>query len=309
LSLFSDDIQLSGFIEKAYAGLLKAGFEVDSGNFKEIPYGIAFKIGSRTRKDKKETNVAVYHTEKKGFSIVTSDETVRSILLSMLSETGTLGSDEAGKGDVFGPLVVCSFVLGERESVLLKLDVKDSKRMKDKDILEIYEKIRTGFSDSFSLVRIMPERYNSFYENLTAQGKNLTHLLAWAHSKAVSNVVAKRNDVRRVLVDKFTDNSAANSLIAAASAGIPVDFQVRAEQNPAVALASVIARAGYLLSLRQISETTLENKFTLVPGSGTESDMLLEKIIEEFGLQIIDKIAKKHFANCAALLGNRFLQS
>ena len=99
-----------------------------------------------------------------------------------------------------------SFVLGERENELLKLDVKDSKRMKDKDILEIYEKIRTGFSDSFSLVRIMPERYNSFYENLTAQGKNLTHLLAWAHSKAVSNVVAKRNDVRRVLVDKFTDS-------------------------------------------------------------------------------------------------------
>ena len=170
--------------------------------------------------------------------------------------------------------------------------------MKDEEILGTYEKINADFRDSFSMVRIMPERYNSFYQNLAEQGKNLTDLLAWAHSKAIANVVAKRDDITRVLVDKFTPSYSANSRIIAAAGKNHVDFQVRAEQDPAVAIASVIARAGYLISLNQISETVLENKFRLVPGSGPESDKLIEEIVSHFGKEILEKIAKTHFANC-----------
>ena len=292
--MFSADKALSDFVEKAYVRLLEAGYTVNSENIKEIPYGVSLKTG------KSEVNLvsaAIYHTEKKGFSVVTSDPEIKSLLLSLITNVGTLGSDEAGKGDIFGPLVVCSFLLGENEEVLLKLGAKDSKRMKNEEILDIYEKINADFRDSFSMVRIMPERYNSFYQNLAEQGKNLTDLLAWAHSKAISNVVAKRNDVKRVLVDKFTPSYSANARITAAAGGILVDFQVRAEQDPAVAIASVIARAGYLLSLRQISETILENKFSLIPGSGAESDKLLAEISASYGHDIFDKIAKTHFAN------------
>ena len=299
MNLFSADKVLSDFVEKAYIRLLEAGYTVNSENIKEIPYGVTLKTG------KSEANLvsaAIYHTEKKGFSVVTSDPGIKSILLSLITHVGTLGSDEAGKGDVFGPLVVCSFILGKKEEVLLKLGAKDSKRMKNEEILDVYEKISADFRDSFSMVRIMPERYNSFYQNLAEQGKNLTDLLAWAHSKAISNVVAKRNDVKRVLVDKFTPSYSANARITAAAGGIPVDFQVRAEQDPAVAIASVIARAGYLLSLKQISETVLENKFSLIPGSGAESDKLLEEISASYGHDILSKIAKTHFANCERLL-------
>lgn len=299
MALFSDDSVLSEFVEKAYAKLLEKGYSIDSETFKNIDYGMTFKVGSDSAK--KDVSVAVYHTGKKGFSIVTKDASIYSLLLSLLSETGTLGSDEAGKGDVMGPLVVCSFLLGERENELLKLGVKDSKRMKDQEILDIYKKIQSDFPDSFSMVRIMPERYNSFYDDLAQKGKNLTHLLAWAHSKAVSNVVAKRKDVARVLIDKFTDSHSANSLIISAAAGVPVDFQVRAEQDPAVALASITARAGYLLSLQQLNETVLENRFQLIPGSGAESDRLLEEITAHFGIEILNKIAKRHFANCEKL--------
>lgn len=300
MNLYSGDIILSDFVEKAYCRLLEAGYSVDSGGFREIPYGVTLKTGIA---GKKPVSVALYHTEKKGFSIVTSDDAVRSLLMSMLTDEGTAGSDEAGKGDIFGPLVVCSFVLGNKEKELLKLGLKDSKRMKNDEILSIYEKINTGFRDSFSMVRIMPERYNSFYESLSSQGRNLNNLLAWAHSKAISNVVAKRSDIKRVLVDKFTDNYAANSLIISAAGAVPVTFQVRAEQNPAVAAASIVARAGYLISLRQINETVLNNDFTLVPGSGAESDRLLEEITQKYGIGILDRIAKKHFANCERILG------
>ena len=299
MNLFSGDILLSDFVEKAYCRLLEAGYSVKGEDFKEIPYGVTLKAGIG---GKKPVSAAIYHTEKKGFSIVTSDDAVRSLLMSMLTDEGTAGSDEAGKGDIFGPLVVCSFVLGKREKELLKLGVKDSKRMKNEEILNIYEKIDAGFRDSFSMVRIMPERYNSFYESLASQGRNLNNLLAWAHSKAISNVVAKRSDIKQILVDKFTDNCAANSLIISAAGAVPVTFQVRAEQDPAVATASIIARAGYLISLRQISETVLNNDFALIPGSGAGSDKLLEEITQKYGVGILDKIAKKHFANCGRIL-------
>ena len=299
MNFFSSDKVLSDFIEKAYVRLLEAGYIISSENIKEIPYGVSLKTG---KSEKNLVSAAVYHTEKKGFSVVTTDPEIKSLLLSLITNVGTLGSDEAGKGDVFGPLVVCSFILGEKEQVLLKLGAKDSKRMKNEEILSIYEKIDADFRDSFSMVRIMPERYNSFYESLALQGKNLTDLLAWAHSKAISNVVAKRNDIQRVLVDKFTPSPVANSRIIAAAGSVPVDFQVRAEQDPAVAIASVIARAGYLISLRQISENVLENKFTLIPGSGAESDKLLEEISARYGTDILNKIAKTHFANCERLL-------
>ena len=295
MNLFSQDKILSDFVEKAYIRLLEASYTINSENIKEIPYGVTLKTG---KSEDKLVSVAIYHTEKKGFSVVTTDPEIKSLLLSLITNIGTLGSDEAGKGDVFGPLVVCSFLLGKKEEALMKLGAKDSKRMKNEEILDIYEKINADFRDSFSMVRIMPERYNSFYQNLSEQGKNLTDLLAWAHSKAIANVVAKRDDIKRVLVDKFTTSYSANARIIAAAGKNPVNFQVRAEQDPAVAIASVIARAGYLISLNQISETVLENKFRLVPGSGAESDKLLEEISATYGKEILNKIAKTHFANC-----------
>ena len=301
MGFYSKDEKLSGFVGKAYEKLLSADFEVDSETFKESQYGVSFKVRRKSEKAAKPVNIAIYHTEKKGFSVVTADSEIHSIILSLLSETGTLGSDEAGKGDVFGPLVVCAFLLGEKELELLKLGIKDSKRMKNEEILDTYKKIQADFPDSFSMVRIMPEKYNQFYKCLTEQGKNLNNLLAWAHSKAVANVVSRRAGVTQILIDKFTDNPAANSLIVSAANGIPIKFQVRAEQNPAVAAASIIARAGYLISLRQISETTLENNFLLIPGSGAESDRLLEKITEKYGAGILGRIAKTHFANCEKL--------
>ena len=290
MNLFSQDKILSDFVEKAYIRLLEASYTINSENIKEIPYGVTLKTG---KSEDKLVSVAIYHTEKKGFSVVTTDPEIKSLLLSLITNIGTLGSDEAGKGDVFGPLVVCSFLLGKKEEALMKLGAKDSKRMKNEEILDIYEKINADFRDSFSMVRIMPERYNSFYQNLSEQGKNLTDLLAWAHSKAIANVVAKRDDIKRVLVDKFTTSYSANARIIAAAGKNPVNFQVRAEQDPAVAIASVIARAGYLISLNQISETVLENKFRLVPGSGAESDKLLEEISATYGKEILNKIAKR----------------
>lgn len=293
--LYSNDRKLSEFIEKAYAAILEKGNVIEPESFKEIGYGVSFKVLNNT--SEKECSVAVYHTEKKGFSFVTKDENIRYILNMLLTSVDIAGSDEAGKGDFFGPLVVCCFVVGEKEKNILKLDVKDSKKLTSDKILEIYGKIKSDHPNSFSVIKIMPERYNTFYSDLSKNGKNLNYLLAWAHSKAVSLLFEKRKDIKKLIVDRFSENPAINKIITSSAGGVPVEFIVRAEQNPAVAIASIIARAEYLIALKHLSSTILETRFNLISGSGSQSDSLLLEIANNLGPDCLNKICKMHFAN------------
>ena len=57
--------------------------------------------------------------------------------------TTVLGIDEAGKGPVVGPLVVCGYLIDEKdESKLRGLGVKDSKLIPSKKRKEMYEKLK-----------------------------------------------------------------------------------------------------------------------------------------------------------------------
>ncbi len=295
MGVYSKNDVLSDYIERAYVEFMRLKIPFDSATIKEINYGVSFKVGE----GKGAVSVAVYHTERKGFSIVTSDPKIRSILLSLLTETGTVGNDEAGKGDLFGPLVVCSFLLGESESELLKLHVTDSKKLKDAEIISIYEQVQKNFPNSFAALRMMPEKFNKAFEVATAKNQNSNHILAWSHARTIERLLAKRRDAKRVLVDQFSESDFVNRPIVLAAGSTPVNFRVRAEQNPAVALASIVARAIYLKSLYEMNESLLEGKLVLTPGSGPDADILLKKAVGLFGAGIIQKIAKANFANCA----------
>ena len=294
MGVYSKDEALSDYIERAYVEFMRLKIPFDPATIKEINYGASFKVGE----GKSAVSVAVYHTEKKGFSIVTSDPKIRSVLLSLLTETGTVGNDEAGKGDLFGPLVVCSFLLGESESELLKLHVTDSKKLKDAEIISIYEQVQKDFPNSFAALRMMPEKFNKAFEVATAKNQNSNHILAWSHARTIERLLARRSDAKRVLVDQFSESDFVNRPIVLAAGSTPVNFRVRAEQNPAVALASIVARAIYLKSLDEMNESLLEGKLVLTPGSGPDADILLKKAVALFGAGIIQKIAKANFANC-----------
>ena len=89
------------------------------------------------------------------------------------AEKGHIGTDESGKGDYFGPLVVAGVFLPEKQQdVLSELGVKDSKRMSDNRVREMSDLIQRGYT--YSLVVIGPEKYNSLYSKL----RNLNRLLA-----------------------------------------------------------------------------------------------------------------------------------
>ena len=112
-----------------------------------------------------------------------------------------IGTDESGKGDYFGPLVVASvFVDREMKKKLLMLGVKDSKQLSDTAITGIAKRIRAMNDCIFNLVIINPEKYNELYLKIG----NLNRLLGWGHAKVLENILEKHK-ADEAISDKFGD--------------------------------------------------------------------------------------------------------
>lgn len=298
MGIYSEDRELDQFMLKVNEALLLKDIVSLPESFKEINYGVSFKC--KKGSDKKVSSVSIYHSDNKGFSIVTANTELKSFIRSLLMDGEVAGSDEAGKGDFFGPLVVCSFLLGEKTKEILSLKFGDSKAMNEKEIFDFYEETRK-FRNFFSVVKIMPKRYNSLYNSFAEKGGNLNNILAWAHKKALSDLIEKNPNTEKVIIDQFSSSPAVTSPIREALKNQEVIFQTKGEKNDPVAAASVIARAEYLLSLKKISEELFQNKIELNSGSGPETDRKLLKIIDTFGVEAVESCGKLHFANFSKL--------
>ena len=201
-------------------------------------------------------------------------------------EKGHIGTDESGKGDYFGPLVVAGFFLAQgQEKVLAEVGVRDSKRISDNRIRELAEFIKRGYK--FSLVAIGPEKYNGLYQKL----RNLNKLLAWAHARAIENIL---EEVRCSLAvtDQFGDKLFVINALMKKGRNIELIQRPKAEEDMAVAAASVLARAEFLKRLYFLSQDVQED---LPKGSSPMAEETGVKLVKRYGVQILDKVAKKHF--------------
>ncbi|MBO7721470.1 MAG: ribonuclease HIII [Kiritimatiellae bacterium] len=155
------------------------------------------------------------------------------------------GSDESGKGDYFGPLVVCCAYTDETLSAEMeKLGVKDCKRMSDKSVLTVGAGLRRLLGpDGFAVVKLGPAAYNRLYAKI----RNINRMLAWAHATAIEELLAKRPGCGRVVVDQFAPTEAV-ILRSLKERGKKAEIVQRhkAESDIAVAAASVIARELFL---------------------------------------------------------------
>ncbi len=203
-----------------------------------------------------------------------------------------LGSDETGKGDYFGPLVVVAFRL-ERSHVPLaaELGAADSKRLSDAKVSAIAPELaRLG---EFATVQIGPRAYNRLY----AKMGNLNHLLAWAHSRAIQDLLAKA-PVDYGVVDRFAEPRLITSRMTRAECTIRLDQRPRAEDDPAVAIASILARREFLHSLAKLSR---EAGFKLPKGAGPPVIAAGRRIIDEHGREALERFAKLHFTTTRSL--------
>ena len=201
-------------------------------------------------------------------------------------EKGHIGTDESGKGDYFGPLVVAGvFVPEEQQNVLTELGIRDSKKISDNRIRELATLLKNGYKHS--LVAIGPERYNELYTKL----RNLNKILAWAHSRAIENILEEVN-CSVAVTDQFGDKSFVLNALMKKGREIELIQRPKAEEDLAVAAASILARAEFLRRLYFLSQDV---GMDLPKGSSSLVDEAGLRLVKLHKVEILDKVAKKHF--------------
>jgi ribonuclease HIII len=228
--------------------------------------------------------------------------TTQSLLIGTASDlsktnfTGKarIGLDESGKGDYFGPLVIGAvFVDEQTEDKLIALGVRDSKLLTDNRMLAMAEEIK-ALCPHF-VVPIEPKRYNELYAKI----QNLNQLLAWGHAWTLENMLDNVS-CDLAVVDKFGDESYLRKALREKGRQIIVVQQTHAEEDTAVAAASILARARFVQQMEQLSK--LIGK-TLPKGA---SDPLIVRVgrelVAEHGKDILAEIAKLHFKTTEVIL-------
>lgn len=209
-------------------------------------------------------------------------------------EPGRIGTDESGKGDFFGPLVVAAFFMPEgQEDVLRGMGVRDCKKIADKKVREIARALRTAYP-YHSIVSIGPEKYNGLYDKM----RNLNRLLAWAHARAIENIL-ERIPVGKAVTDQFGDERFVKNALMQKARNIELVQMPRAEEDPPVAAASVLARAEFLEKLERLS---VDIGFALPKGASNEVEASAVRLVKARGPAILGTVAKLHFKTAARVL-------
>lgn len=207
------------------------------------------------------------------------------------------GSDESGKGDFFGPLVVCCAYTDEKLSEeMIKLGVKDCKQMSDKAVLTVGAALRKLLGpDGYAVVKLGNAAYNRLYAKI----KNINRMLAWAHGAAIEELLTKRQNCDRVVVDQFapTETTILRALKERGKKA-KVEQRHKAESDIAVAAASVIARELFIRACQDMTKECFgegaEDKIPL-GSSDPKVRELAEKMVERHGPVWLMNHCKVHF--------------
>ncbi|HKL20971.1 MAG TPA: ribonuclease HIII, partial [Tichowtungia sp.] len=208
------------------------------------------------------------------------------------------GIDESGKGDLFGPLVISAvYTDAETVNTLKEIGARDSKRISsDRVALRLASDIRKKLEGKYTLVTLGPEAYNRMYASM----RNVNRVLAWGHARAIENLLEKVPDCPRALSDKFGPTHRIESALMKHGKKIKMDQRTKAESDPAVAAASILARAGFLNGLRKIEkETGVE---TIPKGCSAKVKQIAAELVADQGPGILNRTCKLHFKTTEEVL-------
>jgi ribonuclease HIII len=207
-----------------------------------------------------------------------------------------IGTDEAGKGDYFGPLVVAGvYVNAECREEFLEKGITDGKKVSNPKIRKLADWMWNHYEQHIVVEQKMPEDYNSLYETLRKRGQNLNTMLANLHIMVIQTL-AKRTDANHALVDQFAINDAIIPRLM--HSGIEGKLETKAERDIAVAAASVIARDTFLTGIETLSQ---EYEVRLPRGAYRVTEAGKE-FIKLHGANALGNVAKLHFRTTEAVL-------
>lgn len=200
------------------------------------------------------------------------------------------GLDESGKGDFFGP-VIAATVIADRPAIdaWIAAGVKDSKKIAEPQILRLDALIR---GTRGAVVRTCFCGMPKYNELMGRPGANLNRLLAWQHATALEQALGLKR-VPWGLLDQFSEQPLVQRELA--RKGVK-DFELRmrtkAEEDPVVAAASVVARAEFVRQMRDLSEKLGE---PLQKGAGSGVKAQAAAIVNRLGARALTDFAKLHF--------------
>ncbi len=205
--------------------------------------------------------------------------------------TSTIGSDETGCGDFFGPVVVAATYVSKENIALLKeLGVKDSKQINDDKIKiiapEIIKKI------PYVCYVLNNETYNANYQSI-----NMVKLKCILHNKVLCNLIQKYNpEYNYCVIDQFVNEKKYYEYLKdVPNKVINIKFYTKGESKcMAVAAASIIARYVFLNEIAKLSNLV---GMPLQKGASDLVDKQIQTIIEKNGKDFLNKIAKLNFKN------------
>lgn len=197
------------------------------------------------------------------------------------------GLDESGKGDVFGPLVTaCVIADGNMVHDWIKAGIKDSKKItSSKSILLLDKKIRSTPEVVVKTTCMSMAKYNELYDKFG----NLNKLLAWMHSKSLIAALDERA-VDWGLLDQFCKQPLVQNLLNYDN--FELRMRTKAEEDPVVAAASIVARAEYVRKMDQLSELA---GIQLNKGASLDTQKQVKIVEEKFGRDRLVDFCKIHF--------------
>lgn len=216
--------------------------------------------------------------------------------------TPHIGTDEAGKGDYFGPLVcaACYLDAGTAEE-LRALGVRDSKTLSDRTIRVLAEKIRLRLPGRFAVVTLAPPRYNSLYAELQNEGKNLNSLVAWGHARGIQDLFERGVRVEFAIIDKFADEHYLNERLSndTRRGNMRLEHRIKAESDIAVAAASILARDRFI---GWLDEAASKLGSVLPKGAGPQVIAAGRTLVATRGASILSEYAKISFKTTRSIL-------
>lgn len=201
----------------------------------------------------------------------------------------SIGSDEVGTGDFFGPITVCAAFLSKEDISFVKtLGINDSKKITDEKILVIGEQLKDRVK--YSLLTLHNEKYN----DLVNRGFNMNKIKAYLHNKAIINLLGKINGTPEVIIDQFAEEKLYFRYLSDESKVYRnVTLTTKAESKYAsVAIGSIIARYAFLKHFDHLSN---ESGYNLSKGANAKVDRVAAEMIRDRGVNFLNSYAKLNF--------------
>jgi ribonuclease HIII len=145
------------------------------------------------------------------------------------------------------------------------------------------------------VVPVEPKRYNELY----AKVQNLNRLLAWGHAWTLETMLDNVS-CDLAVVDKFGDESYLREALREKGRQIMVVQQTHAEEDIAVAAASILARARFVQQIEQLSQRI--GKILPKGASDLSIATVGRELVAENGKEILAEVAKLHFKTTQVIL-------